>query len=441
MLAVAAEHGDEQACSRFGVKRTQLAAWRAVVTREARVANGAVAPIRVRAKAEPRIKLDEAAFAKPLKGMAVADQVTIGPGSQQAATLRTTEQAPLPRIEVVEEVITQVEEHRLKRKLSDAQADVKRLTAELSDAQAMGDVIREAQANPVDPIIPREHSSGLREGTALVMASDWHIEEEVIPASVAFRNKYNLEISAQRMARFFSATRWAADFSRQAFEIRDMVLWLGGDFISNFIHQDLTICNLMTPPQALAYAQASIVAGIKSLLEDPKLERLVVPCNDGNHGRMTQKMGSASRTSMSLETLLYGMIAREFAGDPRVEFIIAEGEHLYYEVYGRTIRFVHGDSVRYNGGVGGLTIPLYKAVARWDTLRKSALTCVAHHHTRICLPDIMVNSSLIGYGPFSMTIGARYEPPSQNFSILDPLRFRSLDLPLWVADREDDCDA
>jgi hypothetical protein len=243
------------------------------------------------------------------------------------------------------------------------------------------------------------------------------------------------------MERFFSATRWATNFSRQTFEIRDMVLWLGGDFISGYIHPDLSENNLLSPPEALAYAQASIVGGIKYLLEDTKLERLVVPCNDGNHGRMTEKMRCAGRTAMSLETLLYRMIQREFANEPRVEFIIAGGEQLYYDVYGRTIRFVHGDSVRYNGGVGGLTIPLYKAVARWDTLRKSALTCVAHHHQRICLPDIMVNSSLIGYGPFSMTIGARYEPPSQNFSILDPLRFRSLDLPLWVADREDDCDA
>jgi hypothetical protein len=141
---------------------------------------------------------------------------------------------------------------------------------------------------------------------------------------------------------------------------------------------------------------------------------------------------------MSLETMLYGMIAREFVGEPRIKFVIATGEQLYYDVYGRTIRFTHGDSVRYWGGIGGITIPLMKAIGRWDTLRRADLTCLGHFHQRLCLPDVMVNSSLIGFSPYSMTIGARHEPPSQNFAILEPSRFRSLDLPLHVADREDD---
>lgn len=346
------------------------------------------------------------------------------------------ENTPPPK--VVEETITEVEDHRLKRKLADAQAEVKRLIEELSDARAMGDFVREAQERPVAPITPREHSSGLREGTALVMASDWHIEEAVRPEQVAGRNRYNLDISAQRMERFFQATRWATEFSRQAFEVRDMVLWLGGDLITNYLHPDNVETNLLSPPQALAYAQASIVGGLRYLLQDPKLERLVVPCNDGNHGRMTEKMRSASRTAMSLETMLYGMLSREFANEPRIQFVIAEGEHLYYDVYGRTIRFTHGDNVRYWGGVGGITIPLYKALARWQTIREAALTCCGHFHQRICLPDLMVNGSLIGYSPYSMSIGARFEAPSQNFSILEPGRFRSLDLPLHVAERGDD---
>ncbi len=54
------------------------------------------------------------------------------------------------------------------------------------------------------------------------------------------------------------------------------------------------------------------------------------------------------------------------------------------------------------------------------------------------LPDLMVNGSLIGYSPYALTIGARHEAPSQNFSILERLRWRAVDLPLWVAERADD---
>jgi hypothetical protein len=341
----------------------------------------------------------------------------------------------------VEEPITAVEEHRLKRKLKDLEAQNKALVRDLSDAQALGDVVREAmEVEDVPGIQPRKTNvvKGLREGTALAMASDWHIDEVIEPGQVNGRNRYNPQISARRMERFFESVIWAIESQRNTFDIRTLILWLGGDLITNFLHEDNVLTNAMAPPEALAYAQASISDGIRFLLRDKGLGRLVIPCNDGNHGRMSKRMGSSSRTMMSLEIMLYRMLAREFKDEPRVQFIIAEGEHLYYEVYGRTIRFVHGDSVKYAGGIGGITIPLMKAVHAWNTIKHADLTCVGHFHQRLVLPDIMVNSSLIGYSPFSMTIRARFEPPSQNFSILEPKRFRSVDLPLWVADREDD---
>lgn len=339
------------------------------------------------------------------------------------------------------EEVSPVEEHRLKKRVRELDEQNRRLIEELSAAQDLGDIVRAArEIGTVPAIEPREHISGLREATALVMASDWHIDEVIEPEQVAGRNHYNPEISARRMERFFESILWAIRSQRNTFLIRDLVLWLGGDLITNYLHEDNVLTNAMSPPEALAYAQSSISQGIHFLLTDPELDRIVIPCNDGNHGRMSKRMGSSSRTMMSLETMLYRMLAREFANEPRVQFIVAEGEHLYYQVYGRTIRFAHGDSIKYSGGIGGITIPMMKAVASWQTMRHADLTCVGHFHQRYVLPDIMVNGSLIGYGPFSLTIRARFEPPSQNFSILEPKRFRSVDLPLWVADRGDDSD-
>lgn len=297
-----------------------------------------------------------------------------------------------PKVEVVPETITHVEEHRLKRMVSHLKAEVKDLTAQLSDAQMLADIAAEARLESVEPIEPRERRPGiLREATALVCASDWHIEEEVRPEQVAGRNRYNLEISERRMQRFFESARWATDFSRQIFTIRDMVLWLGGDLITNYLHPDNVETNLLSPPQAIAYAHSSIVAGIRFLLKDKKLARLVVVCNDGNHGRMSDKMRSAARTAQSIEWLLYHMIAHDFRDDKRVEFIIAEGEHLYFDVYGRTIRFTHGDSTRYGGGIGGIMIPIYKAISRWQTVQHADLTVMGHYHQRTVLPDLIVN--------------------------------------------------
>lgn len=343
--------------------------------------------------------------------------------------------APKP----VEESVTPVEEHRLKRRIKELETLNKALVRDLSDAQLIGDIVREAEDIESEGIRPRtDIPKGRREGTALAMASDWHIEEEIRPEQVSNSNRYNLEISRRRMERFFESVLWAIESQRNTFVIRDLILWLGGDLITNYLHEDNVLTNLLAPPEALAYAQASISDGIRFLLKDKGLERIVIPCNDGNHGRMSKRMGSSSRTMMSLEIMLYRMLAREFKDEPRVQFLIAEGEHLYYEVYGRTIRFVHGDSIKYSAGVGGITIPIMKAINAWNTMRYADLTCMGHWHQRLVLPDLMVNGSLIGYGPFSMTIRARFEPPSQNFSILEPKRFRSVDLPLWVSERDDD---
>ncbi len=347
---------------------------------------------------------------------------------------------PEPRVEVVQETITQVEEHRLRAEVRELKAQLKSTVADLSDAQAMLDLKREVDAAPKPaPIAPREKGPAKkREACALVLASDWHIEEEVLPEKVTHRNRYNLEISAQRMTRFFEATRWALDNNRHAFILRDLVMWLGGDLITNYLHDDNKESNLLSPVEAINYAHVNIAEGIRYLLKDPELERIVIPCNDGNHGRLTSKPRAATRRENSIEWLLYVGLAREFKDEPRVQFQIFEGDHVYLDVYERTIRFTHGDSVNYQGGVGGITIPINKAIARWQSVRRADLTCMGHFHQLTSLRDLIINGSLIGYNTFAMRIGAMFEEPAQSFSILDPYRFKSIHVPLWVGSREDD---
>ena len=342
----------------------------------------------------------------------------------------------LPR----EEKLDQVVEHRLKARNAQLEMRIKGLLEDLSSAKRFNDFAREVANTKVEGIKPRERGTkgNVHEATALVLASDWHIEERVLPQQVANRNKYDLEISAQRMTRFFEATRYGLVFNRQIFKIRDLVLWLGGDFITNYLHEDNVQSNLLAPVEAIAYAHASIVAGIHHLLGDKELERIVIPCNDGNHGRLSKKVNSATRIENSLEWLLYKMIAESFKNEPRVQFLIPESVQTYLEIYGRTVRFTHGDSVNYHGGVGGVTIPIYKALANWNTVRPAALTCMGHFHQLTSLNDLIINGSLIGYNPYAMGIGARFEPPAQSMTILDPLRFKSISMPLWVGSREDD---
>ncbi len=341
---------------------------------------------------------------------------------------------------VVKESLSAVEEHRLKVKNADLLRQVKSLTEQLSNAQMMSDFTREATeaADLVKPIKIREKKSGLREGTAQVLFSDVHIEEEVKPGQVAGRNRYNLEISKNRCARFFQGTRDGIDMYRGAYKIRDLILWLGGDIITGYLHPDNIESNLLSPVEAIAEAYSRIVSGINHLLEDDELERIVIPCSDGNHGRISEKMRSAARIQNSIEWLLYKMLADHYEDESRVEFILPEGAHNYLTVYDNVIHYHHGDDAKYGGGVGGIMIPLRKAIDRWNSVRQAKLHIVGHFHQRLNVDDLIVNGSVIGYGPYSFSIGARFEPPAQDFSILDSKRWRGPSMPIWVADREDD---
>lgn len=345
-----------------------------------------------------------------------------------------------PEILVVEETLTTVEEHRLKVKNSELLRQVKSLTEELSNVQILQEFAREAAeaAQDVEPIHIREKASGLREGTAQVLCSDLHIEEEVKPEQVAGRNRYNLEISKDRCERLFQGTLDGIEMYRGTYKIRDLIFWLGGDLLTGYLHDDNVENNLLSPVEAIAELYSRFTGGFDYLLAKADLERIVVPCNDGNHGRLTDKMRSATRVENSIEWLLYKMLADHYKDEKRIEFILPQGAHTYYEVYGNTIHYHHGDEARYGGGVGGILIPLRKAVDRWNSVRPAKLHNFGHFHQRINVEDIIVNGSLIGYGPYSFTIGARFEPPVQDFSILDAKRWRGPSMPIWVSDREDD---
>ena len=339
------------------------------------------------------------------------------------------------------EKLTVVEEHRLKVENSNLRAQNKELAKQLSEGGEYNEIVKSALAlGPRQPrIAPRERKSKLREGTPLVLASDWHVEEEVKPEQVAYRNKYNLDISARRMERFFEAFRWGVQQQRDTFKIRDAILWLGGDFITNYLHEDDVENNLLAPLDAIRYWLAETIKGLEFLLKDPEIEQYIIPMNDGNHPRLTEKLRAATRMKHSLEVFAYAQLALYFRNEPRFKFILPTSQFTFLDdVYGKTIRFLHGDVFNYVGGVGGLTIPLLRAMPRWESVKKADLTCMGHWHQRINLSTVMVNGSLIGYNTFAMSKGLNFEAPSQSMRMLDPARWCGADIPLWVSERSDD---
>ncbi len=114
-----------------------------------------------------------------------------------------------------------------------------------------------------------------------------------------------------------------------------------------------------------------------------------------------------------------------------------EGPHSYIELYpgqpgATTIRFQHGHMVKYGGGVGGLTIPLNKAIAQWNRGKHADLDVLGHFHQMFDGGNFIVNGSLIGYDSFALSIKASYEKPKQALFLIDRKRGRTFTCPILL---------
>ncbi len=281
-------------------------------------------------------------------------------------------------------------------------------------------------------IEPRQ-GSGRSECTVVVPASDWHMEEIVNRAMVSGLNEHNVEIASARAERFFQASLRLTRLLQQDTTIETMIMPLLGDFISNDIHEEFPETNELLPMHAIELAQNTIASGIEFLLNHSSLN-LVLPCHSGNHARTTRTTRFGAENGHSLEYLMYKNLAKHFSivAPERVQFIIPEGPHSYVDVYDWTIRFHHGHMIKYAGGIGGIFIPAYKAIAQWNKARKADLDVFGHFHQRKDGGNFISNGSNIGYNPFALSIKADYEHPGQQLFMIDKKRGRTCTWPILV---------
>lgn len=262
--------------------------------------------------------------------------------------------------------------------------------------------------------------TGQSYAVAVMVASDWHIEEVVHKWQVNGLNSFNEEVAATRVNRFFVHGVKLLKRMQEHTHIDTLVLALLGDFISGSIHDELMEGNRLLPADAIMEVQQHLASGIRYILEHTDVN-LVIPCNMGNHGRMTAKRRISTEAGNSLERVMYFALASQFEGEPRVKFIIGSGYHTYLYLFDDKyiVRFHHGHSMRYYGGVGGISIPVNKAIAQWNKARRVDLDVFGHFHQFLDGGSWVTNGSLIGYNAFALSIKASPEPPRQAFFLID----------------------
>ena len=299
--------------------------------------------------------------------------------------------------------------------------------------QALSDLTHLAAVKPsklkIRPRTQKELRSGRQRAIPVLLLSDLHLEEEVHPDRVGGLNEFNLEIASESMDRLMA--RWMDRVHELSMRsaVRELVVWLGGDLISNVLHEESFEINLLSPIQALEFAFENITRGIRYILDNTQTERLILPTNHGNHGRINThtKAKIAAEAVNNHEWGLYIRLAKHYANEPRITFHIADGYLNWLQLGPAALRFHHGHQI---GGAGGdrLLPALLRRAKRWDLEPPPGhpdtvvadVTCSGHFHQYIVGPGIVANGSLIGHNAFGIWIGAPAREPVQASFVVYP---------------------
>lgn len=260
------------------------------------------------------------------------------------------------------------------------------------------------------------------QATMILLLSDWHVEERVRGETVNGLNEFSLQIADQRIGELAERFLCCLEHERQLAKIDRVVVWLGGDFFSGHIHEDTAELAALPPLEATRWAGERIRAVIDSIAA--VAGQVVVVTSAGNHSRSNfGKPRVGTELDHSFEQHLYlNMAAAE--QNKNVAWDVATSHLSYLDLEGFKIRFHHGHSYKYAGGIGGIHVGVQKANNAWNASVPADLTCFGHWHQFSWLRSgrYVSNGSLIGHSAYATKIKAAYEPPCQAAIVIDHKR-------------------
>jgi hypothetical protein len=270
--------------------------------------------------------------------------------------------------------------------------------------------------------------------TAFSLWSDWHTDETVDADAVNGVNEYNAAVAERRLNKLAPAVLNLLNMCRSKSKIDTLVLEVLGDLITGWIHQDLIEDARWTPPEATLLAIKYLSSGIDFLCDHGDLKEIVIVESCGNHSRITQKNPIKHAPQKSYEWLVYQVVAMLQAtrkpGKTRVTFRPPAGYFNWIKVYGQDIRSHHGDAIHYQGGTGGIMVPMYRAIADWNTAKHADLDVFGHHHVRQCPLGAVCNGSVIGYSELAVRWHCKHQRPQQSFFIMHERWGRTAEFPV-----------
>jgi hypothetical protein len=327
----------------------------------------------------------------------------------------------------------------LKAQVKRLEAELKRHEAQSSELETIKGIIG-TLSNRVEELAPPKwlvpsNDNPSAPGVPTLFLSDLHWGEVIFPAQINNVNKYNVKIAHERMAACITSAVHLLEIISPKLNYPGIVVPLGGDMISGNIHDELTATNEINSMPAVEDLYSVLVGVIKTLVD--KFGAIFLPCVSGNHGRDTRKIWSKDRHATSFDWLLYRFLARHFADDKRVTFLIPDGPDAYYKIYDHAYLLTHGDQFRGGDGMIGCLGP----ILRGDHKKRSRNAQVdmeydtmimGHWHQYIHHSRVIVNGSLKGYDEYAYTNNFGFEPPQQALWLTHPKYGQTYRAPVYV---------
>lgn len=255
---------------------------------------------------------------------------------------------------------------------------------------------------------------------AVAPFSDVHAGKVVTLEETFGLNEYNIDICEKRLNCYFNSLVKLITQHGQNTIVDKLIFAPIGDLIDGYIHEEQRMQNELSSIEATIWMKDRLIAGVEFLLSKLDVPLIEIPFVTGNHSRNTDKMYFSKVTETSYETIIADALIKHFEHNERVKIHFNKSNIVFIEnVFGKTLRFEHGHSIKFGGGIGGVTVPIIKAIAKDQVAKKYDCLIIGHFHQQFDGGRFIINGSIIGYDKYAIDHHFEYEEPKQAFFLID----------------------
>jgi predicted phosphodiesterase len=282
--------------------------------------------------------------------------------------------------------------------------------------------LKDTPTHVPDWLLKTQHTDESFHGVPTLLVSDLHYGEVVDSDQVFGVNKYNMDIADERL-KILADNTTGILLKHLPSTYPGMVLCLAGDNVSGTIHEELLISNETPIMPVVVRVYGKLIWFIEQMKKIAG--NVQVFCVHGNHGRTFRKPIYKDSALSSYDWLIYTLLDKHFENDKHVNFVIASGDDLQFQIYNVKYRLTHGGQFRGGQGFLGHIAPVTRGEIRKRTAAQSYgqdydILLLGHFHSTGFFKKVFTNGSVIGYSEFSMNNNYPFERPQQSLWLTHP---------------------